>query len=297
MWLLIGGDSEIGTATHQFLKSRGIASAATTRRKERVAVDRPFLDLAAPLDDWEPPAGTTAACFFAAIARIAACDADPQGSAHVNVTQTLALADKLMSRGISVLFLSTNQVFDGSVPNVPAEAPHSPVTEYGRQKARTEAAFVSRMEQGAPVGVLRLAKVVSPDMPLIRGWIDALAAGKPIRAFSDMTMAPAETAMVAAAIDALMKDTARGIFQLTGPLDMPYADIGRYVAKRLGVDPALVIEGSTTDAGLPAGSARPHTTLDSSRLREAYGIAAPDVKDVIDALIALSGVGSRKVGA
>src|SRR5882757_3776887 len=138
MWLLIGGDSEIGTATHQFLKARGIASAATTRRKERVAADRPCLDFAAPLDDWEPPAGTTAACFFAAIARIAACDADPQGSAHVNVTQTIALADKLMARGISVLFLSTNQVFDGTVPNVPPDAPHSPVTEYGRQKARTE---------------------------------------------------------------------------------------------------------------------------------------------------------------
>lgn len=285
MWLLIGGDSEIGTATHQFLKSRGIASAATTRRKERVAADRPFLDLAAPLDDWEPPAGTTAACFFAAIARIAACDADPQGSAHVNVTQTLALADKLMARGISVLFLSTNQVFDGTVPNVPADAPHSAVTEYGRQKARTEDAFKSRMEQGKPAAILRLAKVVSPDMPLVRGWIDALAVGKPIRAFRDMTMAPAETAMVAEAIAALMKDAARGTFQLTGPRDLSYADIGRHIAKRLGVDPALVVEGATADAGLPAGTSRMHTTLDSSKLREAYGIAAPDVPEIIDTLI------------
>ena len=62
-----------------------------------------------------------------------------------------------------------------------------PVSEYGRQKARTEAALRQHMDRGAPVAILRLAKVVSPDMPLIDGWIEALAAGKPIRAFRDMT--------------------------------------------------------------------------------------------------------------
>lgn len=285
MWLLIGGDSEIGMATHRYLQSRGIASAATTRRQDRVAADRPFLDLAGPLDDWEPPAGATAACFFAAIARIAACDGDPQGSAHINVTQTLALADKLMARGISVLFLSTNQVFDGSVANVPPDAPYSPVTEYGRQKARTETALRARMAQSKPAAILRLAKIVSPDMPLLRGWIDTLAAGRPIRAFRDMTMAPAETEMVAQAIAALMKDGPRDAYQLTGPRDVSYADIGRYIAKQLGADPALVAEGSTADAGLPAGTSRMHTTLDSSRLRETYGIAAPDMIKIIDGVL------------
>ena len=170
MWLLIGGDSEIGAAAYQSLKARGVTAAATTRRKTHVTADRPFLDLSAPLENWEPPSGTSAACIFAAVARIEACEADPQASAHVNVTQTLALADRLLGRGIPVLFLSTNQVFDGTVPNVAADAPHSPVTEYGRQKSRAEVGFFSRMEQGMPAAVLRLAKVVSRDMPLLRDW-------------------------------------------------------------------------------------------------------------------------------
>jgi dTDP-4-dehydrorhamnose reductase len=291
MWLLVGGDSEIGTATHRYLQARAIASAATTRRQERVAADRPFLDLAASLDNWEPPAGITAACFFAAIARIAACDADPQGSAHVNVTQTVALADRLLARGISVVFLSTNQVFDGTVGNVAPDAPHSPITEYGRQKARAEDAFKARMDQGKPAAILRLAKIISPDMPLLRGWIDTLAAGKEIRAFRDMTMAPAETEMVAAAIAALMNDAARGIFQLTGPRDVSYADIGRYLATKLDADPKLVIEGNTADAGLPAGTSRMHTTLDSTKLRDAYGIAVPDMTKIVDTVIAAACAG------
>jgi dTDP-4-dehydrorhamnose reductase len=285
MWLLVGGDSEIGAATHQFLKSRGIASAATTRRRERLAADRPFLDLALPLDTWKPPAGTTAACIFAAVARITACDADPRGSSYINVTQTVALADRLLARDIPVLYLSTNQVFDGTVADVAADAAPNPVTEYGRQKAAAEAAFRARMETG-PAAILRLSKVVSPDMPLIRAWIDALTAGKPIRCFRDMTMAPAETATVSTAIAALLKDSARGLFQLTGPRDLSYADIGRYLAHRLSADPILVTENTTREAGLPAGSGRAYTTLDSSRLREAYGIAVPDIHAIIGSIMA-----------
>src|SRR5438128_259674 len=117
MWLLVGGDSEIGAATFRALGVQKLPVATTTRRPERAALDRLILDLASPLEDWQPPAGTCAACIFAAVARLTDCSADPPGSANVNVTQTLALIDRLLARGIYVLFLSTNQVFDGNIPH------------------------------------------------------------------------------------------------------------------------------------------------------------------------------------
>jgi hypothetical protein len=39
---------------------------------------------------------------------------------------------------------------------------------------------------------------------------------------------------------------------------------------------------------LPIGSARPHTTLDSSRLRDVYGFAASDVLKIVDSVVAAS---------
>src|SRR5437868_5137012 len=135
--LLVGADSEIGAATARHLTACGASVIATTRRPEHVAADRPFLDLSAPLDDWRPPAGIGAACIFAAVARLQACEADPAGSAFINVSQTLGLTERLLAEGAAVLFLSTNQVFDGTVPQVAADAPFCPVSEYGRQKART----------------------------------------------------------------------------------------------------------------------------------------------------------------
>jgi dTDP-4-dehydrorhamnose reductase len=285
MWLLIGGDSEIGAATYKALKAQDRPVAATTRRIDRIAADRPFLDLAAPLTDWEPPPATRAACIFAGIARLATCASEPQKSEHVNVTQTAVLVDRLVERSIPVLFLSSNQVFDGSTPNVPADAPLSPVSVYGRQKARTETALHRHLDAGASVGILRLAKVVSPDMPLIRGWIAALAAKHPISAFGDMTVAPTPTALVAAAIGLLLRDGPRGIFQLTGSRDVSYAEIANYLAARIHADPGLVTKTSARGSGLPEGVTPRHTTLDSSLLRRRYGLEPPEVWSLIETLV------------
>jgi dTDP-4-dehydrorhamnose reductase len=282
MFLIVGGDSEIGAAAYRAMKAQGAAVAATTRRSERIASDRPFLDLAAPLDGWVPPPGTQAVCLCAAIARLAACADDPEGSAHINVVQTLTLAERLLARGIAVLFLSTNQVFDGRTPQERAEAPHAPVSEYGRQKARAETALLRQLESGAPVAILRLAKVVSDTMPLIGGWIKDLTAAKPIRVFNDLKLAPTPTDLVCTAIAALLQDRARGIFQLTGPRDVSYAEIGRFLAAYLDVDAKLVTQASAREAGLPEGATPPNTTLDSSLLRVLYGLDVPDVWDVVE---------------
>jgi dTDP-4-dehydrorhamnose reductase len=286
MFLIVGGDSEIGAVAYRAMKAQGLSVAATTRRSERVAADRPFLDLAAPLDGWAPPPGTQAVCLCAAIARLSACADDPEGSAHINVVQTLALAEKCLARGIAVLFLSTNQVFDGRTPHERAEAPHSPVSEYGRQKACAEAALLRQLDNGAPVAILRLAKVVSDTMPLIGGWIKDLTAAKPIRVFNDLALAPTPTDLVCTAIIALLQDRARGIFQLTGPRDVTYADIGGFLAAYLDADPKLVNQTSARAAGLPEGATPLHTTLDSSLLRVHYGLEVPDVWEIIERVAA-----------
>ena len=288
MMLLIGGDSEIGAATGRYLTTQALPVHATTRRRECVSAARPFLDLAAELDAWEPPPGTRSACILAAVARLAACAADPVGSAHVNLTQTLALIERLLARGIHVLFLSTNQVFDGLTANVVPDAPTCPVSEYGRQKARVEIELRSWMSEGAPVAILRLGKVVAPAMPLIEDWGAKLAAGTPISAFHDMPLAPTPIDVVAQAIGALMRDRVSGIYQLTGPRDASYAELGRFVAHRIGADPALVTEVSARDAGQPEGSTPRHTTLDSSALRQRYGLSVPDVWVLMDHVVSAS---------
>jgi len=283
--LIVGGDSEIAAAAVTHLRDTGRDVVATTRRHGRDASDRLFLDLGGPVDDWPIPGGVGAACFCAAIARLADCARDPVGSARVNVTGTVALADRLLARGIPVLFLSSDKVFDGSIPQVPAETPPCPASEYGRQKAAAEAALRKRMAAGAPATILRLAKVVSPGMELLRQWIASLKTGKRIRAFHDMMMAPTPVALVAQAIERLLAEPGPGVVQLTGPRDVAYSEVALYLARRVGADSALVEAVSADTAGLPEGSTAANTTLDSSALRQRFAIAVPDAIEVVDQLI------------
>jgi dTDP-4-dehydrorhamnose reductase len=141
------------------------------------------------------------------------------------------------------------------------------------------------MGRGAPADILRLAKVVSPRTPLLRDWATALRAGKPIRAFHDMTMAPVAADTVAQTIEALMADRATDIFQLSGPRDVTYEGTGHFLAERLGADVSLVTRTSVATAGLPAGIAPAHTTLESSALQRRYGIVALDAWAVIDEIL------------
>lgn len=282
MWLLVGGDSEVGAATLRVMRGADHEVIATTRRTELVGTDRPLLDLEKPLDQWRPPPQTSAVCIFAAVARLAACEKDPAASAHINVTQTLALIDKLTAAGIYVLHLSTNQVFDGRTPRMPPEAPTCPVSEYGRQKARAEASIRERLAKGAPAAVLRLAKVISADTPLLGEWVKTLSAGGTIRPFHDMTMAPTPVDLVVRAITLLMDQRATGFFQLTGPRDVSYAEIGYYLAERLRVDKRQVAPVSATTMNLARGAAPPYTTLDSTELCIRLGVAVPDPFKAVD---------------
>lgn len=287
MFLLVGGDSEIGKIAAAQLGARALA----TTRKPRGASDaRIVLDLAEDRHHrFEPPAGVTSACILAAVSRLGDCAKDPAGSARVNVDGTLALAERLIALGVHVLFISSDKVFDGTTAQVLPEAPTAPASEYGRQKARAEAGLRAHMARGAPVAILRLAKVVSPATALLRDWAAALTARKPIRAFHDLTMAPVAAATVVRAIAALMDARARGIFQLSGPRDVAYLDAAFFLAERLGADKSLVGRASLGESNPPPGAGPPHTTLDSRALAERYGITVPDAFEVLASVLAGNG--------
>jgi len=283
MFLVVGANSEIGSATARLMRRQGKRVIATTRRRPANS-DEVLLDLSEPIENFTIPEGVRCACIFVAVARLAACEADPTGSAHINVRQSIALVDRFAAGGIYTLFLSTNQVFNGDHLRVLAHTPVSPISEYGRQKAHAEQLLQARMSNGAPVGILRLAKVVSPGMSLLTTWKRELTAGRPILAFSDMTMAPTPVDIVAESITRMMEDRLSLIAQLTGPRDVTYAEVGRFIAERLGTSPGLVRPINALDNGMPRGSTPRNTTLDSSLLLMRYGLRAPDALDVVSEL-------------
>lgn len=274
MHLIIGGDSAIGSVVARAMRQHDEKVVVTSRR---AAVGALRLDLGDSLAGWRPPHGVSSACICAAVSKMADCGADPVGTAWINVAQTASLVERLTDHGVYTLFLSSNQVFDGSRPLVPCDEPRRPVSEYGRQKAQTEKLLEDAMGSGAPIGILRLSKVVAPGMPLLADWANSLAVGRRVSAFGDMFVSPVPTVCAAEAIRCLMRDRRSGIHQLSGPRDVSYAELARIIATRLGASHALVVEELASARGVVDGMLPRFTSLDSSGLRSICEIAAPDI--------------------
>lgn len=283
--LLVGGDSMIGAALAAALRRADQPVLATTRRPYCAGPDRPLLDLAA--DSFEVPAGTAGGVAYlcAAVARLNDCRRDPTGAARVNVAGMVALARRLVTQGTDVLFLSTNQVFDGSKPYANPEDPVSPVTEYGKQKAAAETGILALAGGPARVAVLRLSKVVAPGLPLFEDWSNTLRQGRPITPFRDMAVAPVPVDTVVAAARAVTEGGGEGIFHLSASRDVSYADLARHIARRLQADETLVRPVSYADTDALLETPALHTALQCRRLETAFGIVAPDPFATIDAVL------------
>ena len=287
--LVVGGDSAIAGEVLQATRRDGLDAVATTRRRGTLGAERVFLDVTEPLDDWRPPSGVTAACICAAVANLVDCARDPEGSERVNVTGAIALAERLVALDIPVLYLSTDKVFDGSRAHMPAAAPLAPRSIYGRQKARSDAHLQAMIAAGAPIAILRLARIVPPGWPLLQEWREALAASRAVRPFDDMMTAPTPAADAAAAIVALLRARERGVWQLSGARDVSYAEIACFIAHRIGADAALVVPVPAASAGMPEGATPRHTTLDCSALEWRFGLSPSDPWPLIEKVLGLGG--------
>ena len=125
----------------------------------------------------------------------------------------------------------------------------------------------------------------APDSALFNDWLAALRAGRPVRAFTDLMFAPVPIALVVDAVAALLRSRARGIFQLSGPRDISYSAAAHFLAEKRGADRKLIQDISARDGGQPPGAAVPYTSLDSTLLRERYGITVPDAWEVLQGIL------------
>ncbi len=259
----------IGAALADHFTGRGWQVQSTTRRRDQVDGDHPYLDLAAP--QTQLPAADVV-ILAAAVARIGDCEAEPLATRQINVDGTLAVAKQLAGQGAHILLLSSDKVFDGSVPLRDRNDPVSPACEYGRQKADAEAGILALGDQGA---VLRLSKVVEPGLELLAGWARDLAAGQGIKPFHDLYLAPVSVDLVMEVATHIAEARAGGIYHCTGGEDRSYVDLARILAMEAGFDPGLIQPGSCRTANMPAAARPRYTTLEMSLEENRWGITAP----------------------
>jgi dTDP-4-dehydrorhamnose reductase len=287
--LVIGGDGLIGSALADTLHARGHSVVTTTRRRAGAdSVKKIFFDLASDEPDVLLDAEVSIIC--AAIAKFEDCRRHPELARRVDVIAPVALAKSCIARGGRPILLSSSAVFDCLSPWRKAHETRAPRSVYGTLKAEAETRF---LDCGAGASVLRMTKVVHPGHGILTNWIDDLAAGNEIEAFTDHRFCPIPLHVVIEAITAIMDDGGDGIFQVSGADDISYADAARHIAWRLGVPTSRVRDVQASTRHLHGSELTPFTSLDVSRLEALNGFVAPPPFDVIDRVFGPSFAAAR----
>ena len=223
----------IGRALVLQAEGSGLPCVATSRKPGASH----FLDLNASPDTWSLPVNVETAILCAAVTGLATCENDRVHTRAVNVTATIALANRLASQGAKISFLSSNQVFGPEVVTPAEDHPPGPVTEYGRQKFAVERHL---LENHPDSQIIRLTKVISPSLPLFTRWMDSLAHSQSITAYSDLYFSPLEHMTTAATILEIVRIRHAGIFHISAADSLSYFDAARWLTARTGTDPALI---------------------------------------------------------
>jgi len=285
--LIVGGDGVIGAALADHFLALSAEVYGTTRRLSdghdllRVNLryyQKIFWDLTIIDKDFSFLPDVDLVYICAAMARFADCRENPDLAWRVNVEAPALLAKHYANKNARVVFLSTCAVLGCDQPGHGIDSPVQPGSLYGIFKAEAEKLI---LETGAGASVVRLTKVLLPNMPLLLGWITALARCETIEAFSDMRIAPLHLSSTIQGLAAL-QDHEGGVYHISGSKDISYAHAAQYLASFPGHNCGDVREITAASKGIPEGDIMRWTALDVSRLTKLCGWEAPDPLMVID---------------
>lgn len=192
------------------------------------------------------------AVFCCGLSNLCYCANNPGRAWDVNVTATITSIEQVIRAGTRVIFLSSDQVFDGLKGQYSETDPTGPLTVYGRCKVAVEEHLLNNFRDR--VAVVRLAKVLAreEDGPsLLSDWFHKFKAGSTIAATVDQRFCATPLDDIVMGLLRLMNGGASGIYHLCNPQSFSRHELLRMFAETMGFDPRLIKPCLAADLGLP----------------------------------------------
>jgi dTDP-4-dehydrorhamnose reductase len=274
--LIIGGDSIIGRTLYRRLYQSSTDIVATTRRSKENEANE-YFDIVNPKIGNHWSFDNVYNC--AGITSLSECHSRPEFTYNINVQSTINYLSQFHKCGSRIVYLSSNAVFDGSTQRQGTNSAPNPVSEYGRQKKQVERQLLALGER---ICVVRLTKVISCHLPLIKSWIRCLESGSKIFPFSDLYLSPISLNF---ATNAIANDKLKGIIHISGNVQLSYYDLAMEIARALKLPMQLVQSAKASDSDSPILYRPKYTSLDMTDTTRHYGIVGQTTSSLIDDLV------------
>ncbi|MEP6911430.1 MAG: SDR family oxidoreductase [bacterium] len=243
--LITGATGTLGQAFARICEQRGLAYHLLSRAQLDIADP---VSAANALNEYQPWALVNAAGYV----RVDEAEANAEVCRRENVTGPASLARACASRALPLLTFSSDLVFDGTKtgPYVESDAA-SPLNVYGTSKADAEAQV---LEEFPDALVIRTSAFFGPwdRYNFVRDVINDLASGRTVASAGDISISPTYVPdLVNSSLDLLI-DGEHGLWHLTNPSIITWANFARLVADMAGYDSARVESRSGRSMGFIA---------------------------------------------
>ncbi|HEX7127819.1 MAG TPA: dTDP-4-dehydrorhamnose reductase [Thermodesulfobacteriota bacterium] len=268
-----------------------LADAPWRERLEGVPLSRADLDVtdaaavAAALDAARPSLVVNCAAYT----RVDDAEREVEAAARLNAEAPGLLAAACAARGIGLVHLSSDYVFDGrkSTPYVETD-PVGPLSVYGRTKAHGERAVADAFEgrPGASWLIVRTQWLYGRAGPaFVKSVLARARAGEPLRVVDDQWGAPTYGRDLAEGLLALVDAGARGIVHVANAGATTWFGVARAVLEIVGLEGRVALEPVPTRA-VPRPAARPaYGVLDCGRYRDLTGRTLRPWREALEAFL------------
>jgi dTDP-4-dehydrorhamnose reductase len=233
--LLTGSSGFIGSRVAAALAAVGHAPVLASRTGAQPALGAQSVPLdLADLDSVERAvvaAKPDAVIHCAALRDLAACDQNPALAHAVNFLATERLAHTCRALRVTLVFVSTDQVFDGVSGNYAESHPTNPINTYGETKARAEEAVLACGGRVARVA-LTLGHSREGTRSPNEHVVNALRSGQPCTLFTNEFRTPIHVDDVATAlVEMLAPGFSAQVLHLGGPDRVNRMTLGLDIAR------------------------------------------------------------------
>lgn len=218
----------------------------------------------------------------AAIANVDVCERDPALARQVNTELATQVATACSRRGLNLVHISTDAVFDGtaSVPYTEVDEPH-PIGIYAETKRAAEAAVLAACPQAIVARVNFYGWSANGSRSLAEFFVNNLGAGKPVRGFTDVTFCPLFVSHLGRILLRMLDARLEGLYHVVGSEAMSKYDFGVQLARKFGFDAGLIATDSVESSGLAARRAH-NLNLSVNKLSAALGERIPSFSTGLD---------------
>jgi dTDP-4-dehydrorhamnose reductase len=218
----------------------------------------------------------------AALANLEDCEAQPETARLLNEELPGELAAACAQRGIQMMHISTDAVFDGAKDGVYTEEDTpNPQGVYACTKLEGERNVLSANPEAVVVRVNFFGWSLSGTRSLPEFFLNNLSAGKSAQGFTDVFFCPMFVSDLGGILLKMLAKPLIGIYHVVGSESLSKYDFGMAIARRFGLDEHL-IEPVSVDVSTLKARRSHNLRLSVHKLSTALGEPIPGFSTGLD---------------